>query len=125
MRKIEQKLLECFKQQKNFNSLIDKIKVDDKGTKSIYYYNYGWFVYSEQTKEDGTKDAYFCLPSFDGYLSQTTKSRVNTFLNEYGLKVTQKNYKYFCNEVEVKLDKIYFIHKKEDEKYYFSEDCDI
>lgn len=125
MRKIEEKLLKCVKNRNEYFRGIDRIKVNNKGTKQICYYNYGWIVYSEQIKENGEKLAYFCLPSFDGYLSHTTKSRVNTFLSEYGLKVQQKNYKYFCNDIEVKLNKIYFIHKKEDEKYYFSEDCDV
>lgn len=125
MKKIEQKLLECFKQRKNFNSAIDKIEVDDFVPKSINYYNYDCFVYSEQTKDANEKTISFCLPSFDGYLSNTTKSRVNIFISEYGFKVLQKNYKYFCNNKEVKLDKIYFIHKREDGKYYFSEDCDM
>lgn len=94
MRKIEQKLLESFKKRNNFNSGIDRIEVDALVPKSINYYNYDCFVYSEQTKEYNEKIISFRLPSFDGGLSNTTKSRINAFLMEYDLQIKQKTINY-------------------------------
>lgn len=116
MRKIEQKLLECFKKRNEFNQSIDKISVDSE-TRATFYYNYGSLVFAKNLTSEGEEIIYFCLPSFNGYLSSTTKSRVNTFLNEYGLIVQQKNYKYFCNDKEIELDKIYFIIKDDKGNY--------
>ena len=117
MKKIEQTLLSMFRSRNNFKYGVDKISVDDE-TKSIFYYNYGYLVFAKTIKADNKEIVYFCLPSFDRYLSNTTKSRVNTFLYEYGFCIQQKNYKYFCNDIDVKLDTIYFINKNDDGKYY-------
>lgn len=122
MRKIEQKLLECFQNRNSFNQGIDKINVDLE-TKSTFYYNYGSLVFAKitgETKE--TKETiYFCLPSYKKCLSNTTKSRVNAFLSVYSLQIRQKNYKYFCNNQEIKLDTVYFIKKNDnDGKYHIN-----
>lgn len=122
MRKIEQKLLAMFNSNLSYQTKTDRIIVDSCTNTRNYtacnYYNYDSLVFSKRTNINGGKIIYFCLPSFDGYLSNTTKSRVNTFLSEYDLKVTQKNYKYFCNDTELKLDTSYFINKDDKGKYF-------
>lgn len=61
-----------------------------------------------------------------GCLSNTTKGRVNAFLSTYFLQIKQKNYKYFCNNQEIKLDTVYFIDKNDnDGKYYINEGCSV
>lgn len=119
MRKIEQKLLERFKQRKNVNSEIDTINVEVE-TKSIYYYNYGCLVFAKIIDEN-KETIYFCLASYKGRLSFTTKSRINAFLSLYDLHINQRNYKYFCNNQEIKLDTVYSIGQNDnDGKYYIN-----
>lgn len=119
MRKIEQKLLKCFRKQKNFNSEIDTISVETE-TESIYYYNYGCLVFAKIIDEN-KETIYFRLPPYKGLLSFTTKSRINAFLSTYDLRINQRNYKYFCNNQEIKLDTVYSIGKNDnDGKYYIN-----
>lgn len=120
MKKIEQKLLECFQKRKELKQGADKISIDLE-TKSTFYYHYECLVFAKIINADDKEIVYFCLPSFEGVLSHTTKSRINTFLSEYGLKVQSKNYKYFCSGTEVKLDTIYFINKDDKEKYFINQ----
>lgn len=117
MRKIEQTLLSKFRCRNNYQHGADKISVDSE-TKSTFYYHYESLVFAKIFITDSKEVVYFCLPSFEGVLSSTTKSRINIFLLEYDLQIKQKNYKYFCNDIEIKLDKIYFINKNDDGKYF-------
>lgn len=117
MKKIEEKLLESFLKRKEFCRTFDKISVDDE-TKSIFYYNYGCLVFANKNQNQENEKICFCLPSYDGLLSNTTKSRVNAFLSIFSLQVKQKSYEYFCNDKKIKLDTSYTIIQK-DGKYDF------
>lgn len=118
MNKTEQKLMNCYKQRKEFKSNIDSLAVDTFKYKAIDYFIKNTFVFTKNLKADSKEIGYFCVPTYYKGSYNTLQRRLNLFLQEYRLKISLKNGLYFCNDKEIRLNMIYFIIKDNKGNYF-------